>query len=83
MVILPIDKGDTKKRNQNDLERISFEHNQSQLFIETPYTETIKCLKILYQSLRKQYQMYAWLVTLLYLRSLLRRKQQINGKKIW
>lgn len=33
---LPIDKGERKKEIKR-LERLSFEHNQSQLFIETPY----------------------------------------------
>ncbi len=33
---LPIDK-DEKKQELKRLERISFEHNQSQIFIETPY----------------------------------------------
>jgi len=33
---LPIDK-DERKRALKDLERLSFERNQSQLFIETPY----------------------------------------------
>jgi len=33
---LPIDKND-KKQEIKRLERLSFEHNQSQLFIETPY----------------------------------------------
>lgn len=33
---LPIDKQDRKKEIKR-LERLSFEHNQSQLFIETPY----------------------------------------------
>jgi len=33
---LPIDKGERKKELKR-LERLSFEHNQSQLFIETPY----------------------------------------------
>lgn len=33
---LPIDKDDRKKELKR-LERISFEHNQSQIFIETPY----------------------------------------------
>ena len=33
---LPIDKGERKKEIKR-LERLSFEHNQSQIFIETPY----------------------------------------------
>ena len=33
---LPIDK-DERKKEIKRLERISFEHNQSQIFIETPY----------------------------------------------
>lgn len=33
---LPIDKGDRKNALKR-LERLSFEHNQSQIFIETPY----------------------------------------------
>jgi 16S rRNA (cytidine1402-2'-O)-methyltransferase len=33
---LPIDKGERKQEIKR-LERLSFEHNQSQLFIETPY----------------------------------------------
>ena len=33
---LPIDK-DERKKEMKRLERISFEHNQSQIFIETPY----------------------------------------------
>lgn len=33
---LPIDKGERKKEIKR-LERLSFDHNQSQLFIETPY----------------------------------------------
>jgi 16S rRNA (cytidine1402-2'-O)-methyltransferase len=33
---LPIDKGERKKEIKR-LERISYEHNQSQIFIETPY----------------------------------------------
>ncbi|WP_308992109.1 SAM-dependent methyltransferase [Mariniflexile litorale] len=33
---LPIDKGE-RKSEMKRLERLSFEHNQSQLFIETPY----------------------------------------------
>ena len=33
---LPIDKGE-RKTELKRLERLSFEHNQSQLFIETPY----------------------------------------------
>ncbi|MDO7172859.1 SAM-dependent methyltransferase [Mariniflexile sp. AS56] len=33
---LPIDKGE-RKAEMKRLERLSFEHNQSQLFIETPY----------------------------------------------
>ncbi|SFZ92193.1 16S rRNA (cytidine1402-2'-O)-methyltransferase [Flaviramulus basaltis] len=33
---LPIDKGE-RKNEMKRLERLSFEHNQSQIFIETPY----------------------------------------------
>ena len=36
---LPIDKGE-RKTELKRLERLSFEHNQSQLFIETPYRNT-------------------------------------------
>ena len=36
---LPIDKGERKTEIKR-LERLSFEHNQSQLFIETPYRNT-------------------------------------------
>lgn len=48
---LPIDKSD-KKKAIKDFERLSFEHNQSQLFIETPYRNN-KLLEDLIQLLHK------------------------------
>ncbi|MEZ7838534.1 MAG: SAM-dependent methyltransferase [Flavobacteriales bacterium] len=47
---LPIDKSDVKKKLK-DLERISRTHNQTQLFIETPYRNN-KLIETLYQSLQ-------------------------------
>ena len=47
---LPIDKSDIKKKLK-DLERISRTHDQTQLFIETPYRNN-KLIEILYQSLQ-------------------------------
>ena len=34
---LPIDKGENENSEIKRLERLSFEQNQSQIFIETPY----------------------------------------------
>ncbi len=48
---LPIDKGDRKSEIKR-LERLSFEHNQSQLFIETPYRNN-KMLEDLCHTLEK------------------------------
>lgn len=48
---LPIDKGERKSEIKR-LERLSFEHNQSQLFIETPYRNN-KMLEDLCHSLEK------------------------------
>lgn len=48
---LPIDKSDKKKAIKN-FERLSLEHNQSQLFIETPYRNN-KLLEDLIQLLHK------------------------------
>ena len=47
---LPIDKADVKKKLK-DLERISRTHNQTQLFIETPYRNN-KLIDTLYQTLQ-------------------------------
>jgi len=47
---LPIDKSDVKKKLK-DLERISRTHNQTQMFIETPYRNT-KLIETLYQTLQ-------------------------------
>tara|TARA_R110000868_G_scaffold174537_3_gene411277 strand:- start:3417 stop:4133 length:717 start_codon:yes stop_codon:yes gene_type:complete len=49
---LPIDK-DERKSELKRLERLSFEHNQSQIFIETPYRNN-KMLEDLCQVLGKQ-----------------------------
>ena len=48
---LPIDKGERKSEIKR-LERLSFEHNQSQLFIETPYRNN-KMLEDLCHTLEK------------------------------
>lgn len=48
---LPIDKGERKKEIKR-LERLSFEHNQSQIFIETPYRNN-KMIEDLSQALDK------------------------------
>jgi 16S rRNA (cytidine1402-2'-O)-methyltransferase len=48
---LPIDKSD-RRLALKKLERISFEHNQSQLFIETPYRNN-KMLEEICMSLHK------------------------------
>ncbi|MEP1487298.1 MAG: SAM-dependent methyltransferase [Algibacter sp.] len=48
---LPIDKGE-RKAELKRLERLSFEHNQSQIFIETPYRNN-KMLEDLYSVLGK------------------------------
>lgn len=48
---LPIDKGDRKKEIKR-LERLSFEQNQSQIFIETPYRNN-KMIEDLSQTLEK------------------------------
>jgi len=47
---LPIDKSDVKKKLK-DLERISRTHNQTQLFIETPYRNN-KLIETLHHSLQ-------------------------------
>lgn len=47
---LPIDKTDVKKKLK-DIERISRSHNQTQLFIETPYRNN-KLIDTLYQTLQ-------------------------------
>lgn len=48
---LPIDKSERKKELKR-LERLSFDHNQSQIFIETPYRNN-KMLEDLYNILSK------------------------------
>lgn len=48
---LPIDKGERKSEIKR-LERLSFDHNQSQIFIETPYRNN-KMLEDLYNVLGK------------------------------
>lgn len=48
---LPIDKGERKAEIKR-LERLSFDHNQSQIFIETPYRNN-KMLEDLYTTLGK------------------------------
>lgn len=48
---LPIDKGERKKEIKR-LERLSFEHNQSQIFIETPYRNN-KMLEDIYNTTAK------------------------------
>ena len=48
---LPIDKGERKNEIKR-LERLSFEHNQSQIFIETPYRNN-KMLEDICQTLSK------------------------------